>query len=77
MLQPGVTPAEAASITDVVVAPGNVLDVGGDVSVAREGRVAVTIRSDDTTPASRLGEPASYKNASVTLTVKHAVPARP
>ena len=47
MLQPGVTPAEAASITDVVVAPGNVLDVGGDVSVAREGRVAVTIRSDD------------------------------
>ena len=71
MLQPGVTPAEAASITDVVVAPGNVLDVGGDVSVA------VTIRSDDTTPASRLGEPASYKNASVTLTVKHAVPARP
>jgi subtilase-type serine protease len=47
VLQPGVAPEEAASITDVAVVPGNVLNVGGDVSVAREGRVAVTIRSDD------------------------------
>ena len=29
------------------VAPGNVLGAGGDVDVARKGRVAVTIRSDD------------------------------
>jgi subtilase-type serine protease len=47
VLQPGVAPEEAASMTDVAVVPGNVLNVGGDVSVAREGRVAVTIRSDD------------------------------
>jgi subtilase-type serine protease len=127
VLQPGVTPAEAASITDVAATPGNVLNVGGDVSVAREGRVAVTIRSDNDytsvqaagdlvldgrltldvqgalTPGTVLtimrgksiegnfhGMPekrvvntggylfrVSYKNASVTLTVKHAVPARP
>jgi autotransporter-associated beta strand protein len=125
VLQPGVTPEEAASITDVAVAPGNVLNVGGDVSVAREGRVAVTIRSDDNytsvqaaghlvldgrltldvqgtlTPGTVLtimrGKSiegnfhampekrvvntggylfrVSYRNASVTLTVMHAVPA--
>jgi subtilase-type serine protease len=125
VLQPGVTPEEAASITDVAVAPGNVLNVGGDVSVAREGRVAVTIRSDDDytsvqaagdlvldgrltldvqgtlTPGTVLtimrGKSiegnfhampekrvvnaggylfrVSYRNASVTLTVMHAVPA--
>ena len=127
VLQPGVTPEEAASITDVAVAPSNILNVGGDVSVAREGRVAVTIRSDDDytsvqaagdlvldgrltldvqgalTPGTVLtimrGKSiegnfhalpekrvvntggylfrVSYRNASVTLTVKHAVPARP
>jgi hypothetical protein len=127
VLQPGVSAEEAASITDVAVAPGNVLHVGGDVSVAREGRVAVTIRSDDDytsvqaagdlvldgrltldvqgalTPGTVLtimrGKSiegnfhampekrvvntggylfrVSYRNASVTLTVKHAVPARP
>jgi hypothetical protein len=109
------------------LAPGNVLNVGGDVSVAREGRVAVTIRSDnDYTSVQAAGDlvldgrltldvqgaltpgtvltimrgksiegnfhampekrvvntggylfRVSYKHASVTLTVKHAVPARP
>jgi autotransporter-associated beta strand protein len=127
VLEPGVTPEEAASITDVAVAPGNVLNVGGDVSVAREGRVAVTIRSDDdytsvqaagdlvldgrltldvqgaltpgtvltimrgtsiegnfhAMPENRVVNTGgylfsvSYRNASVTLTVKHAVPAKP
>jgi subtilase-type serine protease len=127
VLQPGVTPEEAASITDVAVAPGNVLSVGGDVSVPRVGRVAVTIRSDDDytsvqaagdlvldgrltldvegalTPGTVLtimrGKSiegnfhalpekrvvntggylfrVSYRNASVTLTVMHAVPATP
>jgi autotransporter-associated beta strand protein len=124
VLQPGVTPEEAASMA---VAPGNVLNVGGDVSVAREGRVAVTIRSDDdytsvrasgdlvldgrltldvqgaltpgtvltimrgtsiegnfhAMPEKRVVNTGgylfrvSYRNGSVTLTVMHAVPARP
>ena len=127
VLQPGVAPEEAASITDVVVAPDNVLDVGGDVTVARKGGYAVTIRGgDDYTSAQVAGDVAldgeltldvqgaltpgtvltimrgasikgnfhampekrvvnaggylfrvSYRNASVTLTVLHAVPARP
>ena len=47
VLQPGLTPEEAARITDVSVEPGNVLNVGGDVSVGGKGRVAVTIRGDD------------------------------
>jgi autotransporter-associated beta strand protein len=125
VLEPGVSPEEAASTPDV--AAGNVLDVGGDVGVAREGRVAVTIRGDDdytsvqaagdlvldgkltldvqgtltpgtvltimrgrsiegnfhAMPENRVVNTGgylfrvSYKNASVTLTVKHAVPARP
>jgi subtilase-type serine protease len=48
VLQPGFTAEEAADathLTQVVVAPGNVLTVGGDVLLGREGRVAVTVRS--------------------------------
>jgi subtilase-type serine protease len=47
VLQPGLAPEEAERITDVPVEPGNVLNVGGDLSVGRTGRVAVTIRGDD------------------------------
>ena len=46
-LQPGLAPDEAARITDVDVDPGNVLNVGGNVTIGGEGRVAVTIRGDD------------------------------
>jgi subtilase-type serine protease len=48
VLQPGFTQQEAtqaASISQVAVAPGNVLNVGGDVRIGREGRLAVTVRS--------------------------------
>jgi subtilase-type serine protease len=48
VLQPGFTAEEAAdatNLTKVAVAPGNVLTVGGDVRIGREGRVAVTVRS--------------------------------
>ena len=45
-LQPGLAPEEATGISDVHVAPGNVLTVGGDVSIGRDGRLAVTIRGD-------------------------------
>jgi autotransporter-associated beta strand protein len=47
VLRPGLATEEAERITDVPVEPGNVLNAGGDVIVGREGRVAVTIRSDD------------------------------
>ena len=47
VLQPGLAPKEAERITDVSVEPGNVLNAGGDVSVGRKGRVAVTIRGDN------------------------------
>jgi subtilase-type serine protease len=47
VLQPGLAHEEAERIIDVDVEPGNVLNAGGDVSVGRKGRVAVTIRSDD------------------------------
>ena len=46
VLQPGLAPEEAAAITDVAVAPGNVLNAGGDVRIGRKGGVAATIRSD-------------------------------
>jgi autotransporter-associated beta strand protein len=49
VLQPGFTQQEAtqaASINQVAVAPGNVLNVGGDVRIGREGRLAVTVSSD-------------------------------
>ena len=47
VLQPGLTPEEAARITDVTVAPGNVLNAGGDVRIGGDGRLAVTISGDD------------------------------
>jgi autotransporter-associated beta strand protein len=47
VLQPGLTAAEATLINDVNVAPGNILDVGGDVAVGRQGRLAVTVSGDD------------------------------
>ena len=46
VLEPGLAAEEAARITDVPVAPGNVLTTGGDVRIARAGRLAVTVRGD-------------------------------
>jgi autotransporter-associated beta strand protein len=46
-LRPGLASDEAERITDVDVDPGNILNVGGNVTVAREGRVAVAVRGDD------------------------------
>jgi autotransporter-associated beta strand protein len=43
VLQPGLAPEEAAGIS---VAQGNVLTVGGDVSIGRDGGLGVTIRGD-------------------------------
>jgi subtilase-type serine protease len=48
VLQPGFSPDEAKAaqgITQVAVAPGNVLTVGGDVLIDRNGKLAVTVRS--------------------------------
>jgi subtilase-type serine protease len=45
-LQPGLGPDEATGVSDVHIAPGNVLTVGGNVSIGRDGRLAVTIRGD-------------------------------
>jgi subtilase-type serine protease len=47
VLEPGLSADEAAAITDVDVAPGNVLDAGDDVTIGRHGALAVTIRGDD------------------------------
>jgi autotransporter-associated beta strand protein len=56
-LRPGLAPEEAERITDVPVEPGNVLNAGGDVSVGRDGRVAVTIRgADDYTSVRAAGD---------------------
>jgi subtilase-type serine protease len=49
VLQPGLSSGEAgeaASISDADVAPGNVLDVGGDVNVSGMGVLAITISGD-------------------------------
>jgi subtilase-type serine protease len=49
VLEPGLAPEEAeeaAQITQVAIAPGNVLKVGGDVRIGPEGSLAVTVRSD-------------------------------
>ncbi|GAA5186077.1 hypothetical protein GCM10023322_31520 [Rugosimonospora acidiphila] len=49
VLQPGLSSGEAASaasITFADVTPGNVLHVGGDVTVSRAGRLAITISGD-------------------------------
>jgi autotransporter-associated beta strand protein len=48
VLQPGFTQqqaTDAASVVQSTLAPGNVLNVGGDVRIGREGRVAVAVRS--------------------------------
>jgi subtilase-type serine protease len=48
VLQPGFSAdeaADAAHVSLVAVAPGNVLTVGGDVSIGRNGKLAVTVRS--------------------------------
>jgi autotransporter-associated beta strand protein len=47
VLQPGLASKEADRITDVSVEPGNVLNAGRDVKVARKGVVAVSVRDDD------------------------------
>jgi autotransporter-associated beta strand protein len=50
VLQPGLTPEEAAeaeSIAHDAVTPGNVLNVGGDVRMGRKGRLAVTVWGDN------------------------------
>ena len=47
VLRPGLAHDEAERINDASVEPGNILRAGGDVSVGRKGRVAVTIRGDD------------------------------
>ncbi|MGI5521815.1 S8 family serine peptidase [Micromonospora sp. CA-259024] len=49
VLQPGLSSGEAASAASITltdVAPGNVLNVGGDVTVSRTGRLAITISGD-------------------------------
>jgi subtilase-type serine protease len=43
VLQPGVTPGEATRAADEHVVAGNVLSVGGDVRIGREGRLAATV----------------------------------
>jgi subtilase-type serine protease len=46
VLEPGLSSGEAASAASLTltdVAPGNVLTVGGDVTVSRAGRLAITI----------------------------------
>jgi autotransporter-associated beta strand protein len=46
VLAPGLAADEAARITDVQVAPGNVLSAGGNVRIGGAGRLAVTVKSD-------------------------------
>ncbi|HEV7931733.1 MAG TPA: S8 family serine peptidase [Actinomadura sp.] len=46
VLQPGVARQEAERVTDEHVVPGNVLNVGGDVRIGWEGRLAATISGD-------------------------------
>ncbi|MCO1597089.1 S8 family serine peptidase [Micromonospora sp. RHAY321] len=49
VLQPGLSSREAASAASITltdVAPGNVLNVGSDVTVSRGGRLAITISGD-------------------------------
>ncbi|WP_406081388.1 S8 family serine peptidase [Micromonospora sp. NBC_00858] len=49
VLQPGLSSGEAASAASITltdVAPGNVLNVGGGVTVSRAGRLAITITGD-------------------------------
>jgi autotransporter-associated beta strand protein len=46
VLQPGTAPKEAERVTDEQVVPGNVLNVGGNVRIGREGRFAATVSGD-------------------------------
>jgi autotransporter-associated beta strand protein len=46
VLQAGVTPKEAKRMADDHVVPGSVLNVGGDVRIGGEGRLAATISGD-------------------------------
>ncbi len=46
VLRPGLTPAEAAQITEVPVTPDNSLDIGEDLRVGKKGRFLATIYSD-------------------------------
>jgi len=46
VLRPGLAADEAAQFAGASVGEGNVLNVGGDVTVGRQGRVAVTISGD-------------------------------
>ncbi|MFI9604978.1 hypothetical protein ACIHCX_34970 [Streptomyces sp. NPDC052043] len=46
VLRPGVTADEAAQITGASGAAGNVLHVGGNATIGKQGRVAVTISGD-------------------------------
>ena len=76
VLQPGFTQQEAtqaASITQVAVAPGNVLSVGGDVRIGRDGTVAITVRSGaDYTSVQADG--AVSLDGGLTLDVQRALP---
>jgi autotransporter-associated beta strand protein len=77
VLQPGFTSAEAQAaqqITQVAVAPGNVLNVGGDVHIGPEGRLAVTVRSDsDYTSVEADGGLVLDKKATLVLDVQGAL----
>ena len=44
-LHPGLAPEEAAKITDVTVAPSNVLNAAGNVSIGSAGRLLATVKS--------------------------------
>ncbi|MFC4018730.1 S8 family serine peptidase [Micromonospora sp. GCM10011542] len=46
VLQPGLSSEEAEHITDVPATAGKILNVGGNVNIGREGRLAVTISGD-------------------------------
>jgi subtilase-type serine protease len=46
VLRPGLAPEEAAGISDAPVSPGNVLTVGKNVTIGRDGHFVVTIRGD-------------------------------
>jgi autotransporter-associated beta strand protein len=46
VLAPGLAADEAARITDVQAAPGNVLSAGGNVRIGGAGRLAVTVKSN-------------------------------
>ncbi|MFD6177548.1 MULTISPECIES: S8 family serine peptidase [unclassified Isoptericola] len=58
VLKPGLSAAEAErakSVSDADVATGDVLEVGGDVTVSRSGRVAITVSGDDEHTSVRAG----------------------